>query len=278
MSSDDAPQYYDAHLHLQDERLSGAIGDLAEVYKREKVARIVVNGTRPDDWPAVLQLARGYPFVIPSFGLHPWHVNKAPENWRDALRKHLAEAAKLGKPSGIGECGLDKWVRGYDLEKQKEVFRFHLELAAEKNLPLSIHCLKAWGSLLSILQEMPKPERGFLLHSYGGPADMVDVFVELGAYFSFSGYFAREDKRAKLEAFRKVPLERLLIETDAPDMSPPLGSVDYALSSNVRGDPINHPGNIRSVYRLASKSLELDEAELTCQMALNFQCFFLGPV
>lgn len=275
MSSDDIPRYYDAHLHLQDERLNGVIGDLTEVYKRENVARVVVNGTRPEDWPEVLQLARDYPFVIPSFGLHPWHVNEAPENWRDALHNHLTEPAKLGKPTGIGECGLDKWVRGYDLEKQKEVFQFHLELAAEKNLPLSIHCLKAWGSLLSILRETPKPERGFLLHSYGGPADMVDAFVELGAYFSFSGYFAREDKRAKLEAFRKVPLERLLIETDAPDMSPPLDSVDYALSSNVREDPINHPGNIRSVYRLASKSLGLDEAELTCQMALNFQRFFL---
>ncbi|WOO42128.1 TatD family hydrolase [Rubellicoccus peritrichatus] len=272
LSSDDL-SYYDAHLHLQDERLKEVITGLSKVYEEEHVAGVVVNGTRPEDWPAVLQLAVDYSFVIPSFGLHPWYVNEAPADWQNALIHHLNEADKLNKPAGIGECGLDKWIRDYDLDAQKRAFLWQLELAAERDLPLSIHCLKAWGTLYDVLRDVHKPKCGFLLHSYGGPADMVDAFVDQGAYFSFSGYFAREDKSAKLEAFRKVPLERLLIETDAPDMSPPIESIVYPLFDENEKRIINHPGNIGSVYRLAAHCLEYNEEELRKQVADNVQRF-----
>ena len=273
MASDTSIAYYDAHLHLQDERLADVISGLAQIYQTEQVAAVVVNGTRPEDWPEVLQLAVDHPFVIPSFGLHPWCINDTPGNWRESLLQHLDEASKLDKPIGIGECGLDKWIRDYELEAQKSTFAWQLELAAERNLPLSIHCLKAWGTLFAMLKESPGPERGFLLHSYGGPVDMVDAFVELGAYFSFSGYFARPDKSAKLEAFKKVPLGRLLIETDAPDMVPPVEAIVYPLSAQSEKDTINHPGNIRSVYRLAAQALNCDERELMQQVTGNFRHF-----
>lgn len=265
---------FDAHLHLQDERLKDVVGALPGIYRAEDVAAVVVNGTRPEDWPLVLQLAVDYPFVVPSFGLHPWFVNDASHGWQKDLLYHLGEADKLGRPVGVGECGLDKWIRGHDLEVQKHAFQWQLELAAERNLPLSIHCLKAWGSLMTMLKTLPTPERGFLLHSYGGPADRVEAFTELGAYFSFSGYFARADKSAKLEAFRRVPPERLLIETDAPDMLPPFEALAYPLAERSDGEIVNHPGNIRSVYQLAACCLNRNEAELTAQTAENFSRLF----
>ena len=75
--------------------------------------------------------------------------------------------------AAVGEIGLDRWKEGLNYEGQEDVFVTQLRIAAERNLPASIHCLKAWGRILELLQEGPVPERGFLLHSYGGPTEMV---------------------------------------------------------------------------------------------------------
>lgn len=268
--------FYDAHLHLQDPRLAGVLDDLAALYEKLGVARVVVNGTSPADWPAVLELARRFDFVVPSFGLHPWWVNNVEKGWQASLLKHLDQAIALGRPVGIGECGLDKWIRDHDLEKQMAAFRWQLDLATERNLPLSIHCLQAWGTLQGML-EVNRPDR-FLLHSYGGPAEMVDGFVGLGAYFSFSGYFARPEKAKKLEAFRRIPPERLLIETDAPDMLPPSEGITYPLPDDGEKDAPNHPANIAQVYQLTAQCLGRDADELTHQTARNFNRLFDGAV
>ncbi len=90
-------------------------------------------------------------------------MKKRSSNWQQALVRHL-EAV----PSAVGEVGLDRWVKDYDLEQQREAFAWQLRLAAERNLPVSIHCLQAWGLLLDILRAEPRPRCGYLLHSYGG--------------------------------------------------------------------------------------------------------------
>ena len=114
---------------------------------------------------------------------------------------------------------------------------WQLRLAAERNLPLSIHCLQAWGPLLDILRAEPRPACGFLLHSYGGAAELVAPLAELGAYFSLPGYFALERKTRQREAFRQVPADRLLIETDAPDQSLPPERVQYPLRTPPQASP-----------------------------------------
>lgn len=265
--------YYDAHLHLQDPRLASVLRELEDIYKELGVARVVVNGTSPEDWPAVQALAQRFAFVIPSFGLHPWFVNGAPHDWQDDLLRHLDKARARGRGVALGECGLDKWIRDHDLDKQKTAFQWQLDRAAERDLPLSIHCLQAWGTLREMLMQS-RPARGFLLHSYGGPAEMVDEFVELGATFSFSGYFGRPEKATKLEAFRKIPLERLLIETDAPDMLPPAEGIVYPLPDDGERDAPNHPGNIAGVYELAAQCLEHDVEKMAEYCAANFRQLF----
>src|SRR5206468_3835534 len=119
------------------------------------------------------------------------------------------------------EIGLDRWIENYDLPLQEEMFVWQLRLAAERNLPVSIHCLQAWGKLLELLQKEPRPACGFVLHSYGGPREMIPPLMKLGAYFSLPGYFAHERKQKQRETFQAVPLDRLLIETDAPDQMLP---------------------------------------------------------
>jgi len=142
-------------------------------------------------------------------------------------------------------------------------------LAAKRNLPVSIHCLKAWGRLLEILQSELHPKCGLVLHSFGGPKEMVPALVELGAYFSFPGYFVHERKLKQREAFRKVPPDRLLIETDAPDQLLPDNLSNYSITDS-NGKALNHPANLTAVYRFVAKFLGMPLEELGQEVEKNF--------
>lgn len=230
------------------------------------IIRCVVNGTCPDDWEAVSQLAQSYPdLVIPSFGLHPWKTPWPNDSWKDELLQYL----DLHANACIGECGLDRWIKHPDISAQEEIFLFQLSLATERNLPISIHVLKAWGWLLDLLEKHPTPERGFLLHSYGGSKEVAARLLEMGAYFSFSGYFLNERKQAVRDVFATLPLDRILLETDAPDMLPPEQHIRHHLSEN-----INHPANLPEIALGLSHYLQIPTTELASTTNSNFHTFF----
>jgi TatD DNase family protein len=259
---------YDAHNHLQDPRLKPHWPAIMDAVRAEPIARMVVNGSSEEDWPAVLELARQFPLVLPSFGYHPWHIKECSPQWQSALARCLDEV-----PSAIGEIGLDRWIQDGDPARQEEVFTWQLRLAAERNLPASIHCIKAWGPLLEILRREPRPACGFLLHSYGGAPDLIPGLVKLGAYFSLPGYFAHERKARQRETFRAVPPERLLIETDAPDQLPPAERNRFPLL-DAAGKPIHHPANLRAVYEFAAGLLGRPLEGLAAQIESNFHRLF----
>ena len=257
---------FDAHNHLQDARLAGKLEVIAEL-EALPVTRAVVNGTRPEDWPLVNDLARKYKWVIPSYGLHPWYVNQPCEKWREQL-----ELLLRGQAAAVGEIGLDRWIEDFDSAKQEEAFVWQLRLAAELGRPVTIHCLKAFGRLLEIVQSEKLPT-GFLLHSYGGPAEMVQQFAEVGGYFSISGYFAQERKERQREVFMQVPLDRILVETDAPDMALPAERDRYHLKVANEGI-INHPANIIEVYKFAAELYGIPLEEFATLVEQNFHRFF----
>lgn len=263
------PPLYDAHNHLLDARLAVQLEGVLAGCRNAGIARMVVNGSREADWPRVLALAKRHPIVLPSFGCHPWYVGERTDRWLDELQRHLDAV-----PSAVGEIGLDRWMENPDVPLQEELLRAQLRVAAARNLPVSIHCLRAWGRLDEILREEVRPQRGFLLHAYGGPAEMVAGFVKLGAYFSLSGYFAHERKAKQREAFKQVPSDRLLLETDAPDMMPPAEWNDHPLTDPATGQPLNHPANLAAGYRFAANFLSLDPAQLTRQVEQNFLRLF----
>jgi TatD DNase family protein len=261
----------DAHNHLHDERLAPHLPDILGTLPRAGVVRMVVNGSGEEDWPQVLALARRVPEVIPSFGYHPWYVKERTAEWQEALTRHLDAL-----PSAVGEIGLDQWVKGHDLAQQEEVFVWQLRLAAERNLPVSIHCLQAWGRMLELLRAGPRPHCGFVLHSFGGPRELIQPLAELGACFSLPGYFAHERKERQRENFRHVPRERLLIETDAPDQSLPDNRVAFPLPNDASGKPVNHPANLGAVYRFAAELLGQPVESLAAQVLENFERVFGG--
>jgi TatD DNase family protein len=227
---------------------------------------MVVNGSCEADWPDVMDLARQYPeLVLPSVGYHPWYVKERSGDWQKNLLECLDDA-----PAAIGEIGLDRWIRDYDLPQQEEVFTWQWRLAAERNLPVSIHCLQAWGRLLELLHNDAAPARGFVLHSFGGPKEMIPELAALGAYFSLPGYFAHARKEKQREAFRHVPKDRLLIETDAPDQLLPEGRTVCPLTDIKSAKPINHPANLKAVYQFAAELLGADLNDLARGVEVNF--------
>ncbi len=261
--------YYDAHCHLQDIRLTSSVDQILADYGAMRIEGIVVNGTSEADWERVAALAEKASRIIPSYGLHPWHAKDRSEEWKSRLCEFWEK-----ETAQVGEIGLDRWIRGYDIEDQLEVFRWQLRQAIRLDKACSIHCLKAFGLLESVLRSEERlPSRGFLLHSFGGSLEMMRSFADLGAYFSMSAYFAWDRKERQREVFRNIPLDRLLIETDAPDMGGPESVTPFKLDDQER-NPINDPRNLVSVYEFAAELLGLGSDELEGQVEENFRRLF----
>lgn len=260
--------FVDAHNHLHDARFGGLQDEVARECERAGVIASVVNGTSPDDWDSVTELAQRYSWILPSYGAHPWYIDRLRDGWFEELKTRLCS-----RPSAIGEIGIDHWKEGLDRELQETVFAQQLRLATQLNLPASIHGLKAWGRLLDLLRLHDVPRRGFLLHSYSGPRELVAPFVELGAYFSCAPSFLSPTRAKQLAVFREVPLHRLLPETDAPDQAPPRELNHFHLSDR-DGNALNHPASIAAVYRGLSGLLSIDESRLSEALRDNFARLF----
>ncbi len=263
--------FCDAHNHLQDKRLELNLPDLLPAMRAVGITKCVVNGTCQEDWPRVIKLAHCYPdLIIPSLGLHPWHIATRSTDWVTKLKQFLAEGPE---PVFIGECGLDRSIRDSNFEAQKEVFTIQLILATKQDLPLSIHCVRAWGPLLEILSTNDIPKRGFLLHSYGGSPELVTELASRGAYFSFSGRFLMNNRTRIRETFCRIPSNRLLVETDSPNMLPPAKYREHLLQGP-DNTPLNHPANLPQIVRGMAEILDREEQSLRSLLLKNFSSFF----
>ncbi|MCX5785001.1 MAG: TatD family hydrolase [Elusimicrobia bacterium] len=214
-------RFFDAHNHIQN--YAGPVEDAAALLKADAagVELMLCNSTSPLDWQKVMGLAVAYKSIVPCFGLHPWFIREDEPGWLHNLESFLLHHAS----SCVGEIGLDAAKRVEEDEEVEEaeepnitlqegVFAAQLRLAKMLQRPACVHCVKAWGRMMKIIRtERPG---AFMFHSYGGPAEMVEEFAALGAYFSFSASIMNPRREKLREALRAVPPERLLFETDAP--------------------------------------------------------------
>ncbi|KAJ1963923.1 hypothetical protein GGI12_001749 [Dipsacomyces acuminosporus] len=258
---------FDAHCHIHETPESYSAVESAAA--GGKVA-YCAQGTNYDDWQAVVELKSRYKEqIIPAFGLHPWFVERVasgqiPETWREDL------GSLITKHRGIlGECGLDKAARNpatgkvYPFEAQVGLLREQLELAHKLNVPVSLHCVRAFSAMHGILRDMEAkktlPPR-IMLHSYSGSPDMLQQMFfkgELGAriYVSFS-HFVNSRNRAKSKAcMAVVPASRLLVESDLHD---------------ARG---THPA-LASIVELVAEARGWDLSKTRDTLAGNSRAFF----
>jgi len=262
-------EYFDAHVHLQDKRLKPFLSKILEEMSINKISRVSVCGTCEEDWLDLEFLARSHDPIIPSFGVHPWYVKKVSPAWADKLNQLVHKYN-----CGIGEIGIDGWVKGIDMGLQEEIFVEQLKLACDYDLPVTIHCVRAWDRLLKILKSTGTPGSGFVVHSYGGLEKYIDPLAEMGAYFSFPGYFARKNKFEQRNSFKSVPIERLLIETDAPDQLPPPELDRFPLPGQDTKKALNNPLNIIPIYEFLSKFLNMPLKALADIVKSNFLTVF----
>lgn len=267
----------DAHCHLQDWRLERSLPGLLDVCRQKNILRWVVNSTREEDWPRVQSLCRFHPGVLGAYGLHPWWIHQRTRGWRHRLHALLENTPG----ASIGEAGLDLWMPEANLADQQCVLKEHLELAAELRRPVSLHCLKAWPQLLETLEKTRPLPAGFLLHSYAGPVSQIPRWVDLGAYFSFSPAFLAPKRVSVREMFAHfIPPDRLLVETDSPDMAPPpelcLAEVPGAGESPAGpgAKRTNHPLNLLLCAEELARLLGLSTEAVQGMLWENFQRLF----
>jgi TatD DNase family protein len=242
---------YDSHCHLQDERFSAILDPVIARAEKSGVAAMMCCGCREEDWQRVRTLAARKNVVV-SFGLHPWFVTQRSRGWRDSLRQFLIDTPG----AGVGEIGLDNAITHAAPQEQEEVFISQLGLARELERPVSIHCRKAFGRLVELLEVHGGGALRGLIHSYSGSADLVPVFMRLGLHLSFSGTVTQTHNKRARQAVLAVSRDRLLIETDSPDL-PPAGCA--ALTVN---EPSNLPLVLEAVATLVGMSKE-EAATLT---------------
>lgn len=205
----------DAHNHLQDPRLDGCRADWPEC---------IVNSIQESDWDAVLATAKA-PKRHAALGIHPWFADTATPGWEQRLHQLLIEYPT----AGIGECGLDTKTKRCEIELQLPIFKQQLELARELDRLMTIHCIAAWERMIDVFNHTPPPTR-WLLHGFNGSGETARRFTSMGAYFSISARVISPGGEKILRAFREIPRERILLETDAPNLplDPPAAGIEIA--------------------------------------------------
>jgi len=255
----------DAHNHLHDSRLDPWRDELIRQLPATGISAAVVNGTPPDDWPRVASLCSQHPALLPAFGIHPWQAPHRPPDWESTLESLLLQHPE----ASIGEIGLDAWIEGHNLADQSDLFLAQIQLASKLDRPVTIHCVRAWEPLRQLLLRHPMPHRGFLLHAFSGPPALIPFFVARGARFSFSPYFLHPRKTPARLAFQSIPLDRILIETDAPDLPPPADFGPFLLPNGA-----HDPRSLPAVASLLAADLGLSPQSLAAITTTNFQQLF----
>jgi TatD DNase family protein len=209
----------DTHAHLFDDRFTS---DLPAVLARAAavgVERVVCLGIDAVSNRASVRIANTHPLVVAAVGIQPNHVAEAaPGDWDEVVR--LAETEP--RVVGIGETGLDRYWDRAPFSLQEEYFVRHIELARRLRKPFVIHCREAEADVVRVLRaefDRHGPVRG-VMHSFSGDADTARACLDMGLFVSFAGMVTYKTAQSLRDVAADVPLDRLLVETDAPYLAP----------------------------------------------------------
>lgn len=207
---------FDTHVHLNARQF---IDDRDEVIQRAVeagVTRMTVVGFDDETIPLAIEIAETYDFIYAAVGWHPVDAIYYKEKHFDYLLKYAAHE----KVVALGEMGLDYHWDTSPKDVQERVFREQIRLAKRVNMPIIIHNRDATDDVIRILQEENAEEIGGIMHCYSGTVEQMQPCLDMNFYISLAGPVTFKNAKEPKEVAKKVPLDRLLIETDAPYLAP----------------------------------------------------------
>jgi len=248
----------DSHCHLDFPELAGKLPAVLEVMRENGVTRALCVSVTLEDFPKVLALAEQHEQLFASVGVHPDYPDL-----REPSVAELVELALHPKVLAIGETGLDYYRLTGDLEWQRERFRVHIRSARKAGKPLIIHTRSAAADTLRLMQEEGAADVGGVMHCFTESWEVARAALDLGFYISFSGIVTFRNARDLKEVARRVPLDRMLVETDSPYLAP----VPH------RGKT-NQPGWVRHVAEEIAALKGRDFLEIASVTTENFNRLF----
>jgi TatD DNase family protein len=207
--------FVDSHCHINFDDFSDETDALIDRMAAADVTHAMCISVTLPEWPSVVALSNKYDNIYATAGVHPDY-----ENIEEPTVAGLLERAAHPKVQAIGETGLDYYRLTGDLSWQRERFRTHIRAARECDKPLVIHTRNASSDTIAIMREERANEVGGVMHCFTESWDVASQAMDLGFYISFSGIVSFKSAKELHEVARKVPLERMLIETDSPYLAP----------------------------------------------------------
>jgi len=212
------PQIVDSHCHLDFPELAGEIDSVIDRARAAGVTRMVTICTKLRELPKVRAIAEAHEGVFFAAGTHPMSVAAEPM----VTVEELVTFAAHPKMVGIGESGLDYHYTAESMQVQQDSLRRHIEAARQTGLPLIIHARDADADMARILtEEYRAGAYTCVMHCFSSSAELAQAALDLGFYLSMSGIAAFPKSTALREIFAAAPIERILVETDAPYLAPP---------------------------------------------------------
>ena len=208
---------FDSHTHLNDEAFFGKIDSYNQNAKNLDVVKIANVGSNYELNDGALALSDNHENMYSIIG---WHPEDAAE-FDAKARDYLIEKAKNDKVVAIGEIGLDyHWDGNPDSTVQKRVFREQLEIANQLELPVSIHCREAYEDAYEIFKTTDTSNSTIIMHSFNGNVEWLNKFLDMGMMISYSGVVSFKNAKEVHESAKNTPLDRMMVETDAPYLTP----------------------------------------------------------
>lgn len=251
---------FDTHAHLNDEKFNDDIDEVILRAKKDNVDKILVASYDIQSTRKAVMISSKYEGVYCSVGIHPHQAHDFTGDTQEELDAIIGE--NKSKIVAIGETGLDFHYDFSPRDVQIKVFKKHMDMALRHNLPLIIHDRKAHDECLAIVKEYSKkgllPERTGVFHCFSGDANLALNLIGLGFYISIAGPVTFKNSKHAKEVVERIPLEKLLIETDCPYLSP----------EPFRGKR-NEPAYVKYIAEKISEILDMPVEEVEYQTYKN---------
>jgi len=260
------PYLIDSHAHLEMGQFKADLEQVLEKAHTAGVIHIVTVGSTLAESRRALKLAEKYGEVSAVVGIHPHDASDMDERALEELKKLACRKSVVG----VGETGLDFFRDRSPRPIQEESFRLHLQLAKETGQPVVIHVRDAYSRALQILEEEGLGERGGVVHCFSGTTEDAEAFLEMGLYLSFTGtvtYEGRKNREWSEKVLSLVPLERMMVETDCPYLTP----------HPLRGQR-NEPSYVHLVAEHIAQVKKLSVGDVARVTTRNAVAFFRLPV